>query len=243
VLEKLGYRADVVPNGQEAVHRLAAHHYAGVLMDVQMPVMDGCTAATEVRRHEPADQHVPIIAMTAGALTGDREMCLAAGMDDYLTKPIDPTEVARVLSRWIDTPPEVAAAPPALIEVAGDDREGLIRRRLLEVFDSPEPRDPLAVTALVAFLERAPQLLASVTEAVQCGDDAQARMAVHSLRGAAANIGAAPLATMATDVQAMVDRAERERVHASLADLDAELGATTDTVRGVLASTGPPAAG
>jgi len=99
-LATLGYRADVARNGLEVLELAAAHPYQAILMDCQMPKMDGYAATAALRLREDADQHIPIIAMTAGALAEDRQRCLAAGMDDYLAKPIDPDELRAVLDRW-----------------------------------------------------------------------------------------------------------------------------------------------
>ena len=101
MVEKLGYRADVAANGVEAVKILGDVRYDAVLMDCHMPEMDGFEATRAIRRGEPEGRHTPVIAMTASALSGDRERCLAAGMDDYISKPIKLHVVAAVLERWL----------------------------------------------------------------------------------------------------------------------------------------------
>ncbi|MCP9470869.1 MAG: response regulator [Nitrospira sp.] len=100
MLEKLGYRVDVVTNGREAVEAVSRVSYAMVLMDCQMPVMDGLQAATEIRRQEAHGVHLPIIAMTANVAVDDRAACLAAGMDDFVSKPVHAQTLAAVLARW-----------------------------------------------------------------------------------------------------------------------------------------------
>jgi signal transduction histidine kinase/CheY-like chemotaxis protein len=104
IVERLGYRAEVAGNGVEAVSILQRVQYDAVLMDCQMPEMDGYEATRLIRAGETAGRHVPIIAMTAAALAGDRERCLAAGMDDYISKPVKLHVVAALLERWIAIP-------------------------------------------------------------------------------------------------------------------------------------------
>ena len=100
MLAKLGFQSDVAENGRKAVEAVSRHDYAAVLMDCQMPEMDGYEATREIRRRERAGRHVPIIAMTASATDADRSRCLAAGMDDYIAKPVRTDKIAVVLEKW-----------------------------------------------------------------------------------------------------------------------------------------------
>jgi CheY-like chemotaxis protein len=101
ILEACGCRVDLVANGREAVAAVAAGTYAAVFMDCQMPELDGIAATAAIRTREGSARHVPIIAMTASASPADRVKCLAAGMDDYLPKPITRQSVSQVLQRWL----------------------------------------------------------------------------------------------------------------------------------------------
>ena len=104
ILESLGFTAEVAANGLEALQALARTPFAAVLMDCHMPVMDGYTATGQIRANEGAARHTPVIAMTAGAVQGDRELCLEAGMDDYVSKPVSPQGLDVVLTHWLGAP-------------------------------------------------------------------------------------------------------------------------------------------
>jgi CheY-like chemotaxis protein len=112
LLARRGYRADLVNNGSEAVAAVQKHRYDLVLMDMQMPVMDGVTATKAIRGLSGPERDIPIIALTANALVGQREICLAAGMNGFLTKPIQPDELYEAILRWsfVETMPDLLDA-------------------------------------------------------------------------------------------------------------------------------------
>ena len=104
LLKKAGYGVTVAENGLDALDLLSLQPFDICLMDIQMPVMDGLTATAEIRRREGSGNRMPIIAMTANAMIGDRERFLGAGMDDYVSKPLDPANLYRVIERWAAVP-------------------------------------------------------------------------------------------------------------------------------------------
>jgi two-component system sensor histidine kinase/response regulator len=113
ILEKLGYRADVAANGSEAVDALMRIDYAAVLMDCQMPEMDGFEATREIRRRQGTRRRTPVIAMTAAAAREDRDRCVEADMDDYVSKPVRTEELGRVLAQWLPADAPLGDGSPA----------------------------------------------------------------------------------------------------------------------------------
>jgi|CXWL01.1.fsa_nt_gi PAS domain S-box-containing protein len=110
MLEKLGHRVDVASNGNEALAALTRHHYNLVFMDCQMPELDGFETTRMIRTHEKPGCHLPIVAMTANAMQGDREHCLASGMDDFVSKPVKSQDLKKVLTQWLNLSDDRAAA-------------------------------------------------------------------------------------------------------------------------------------
>jgi PAS domain S-box-containing protein len=185
LLEKMGYGADLVADGFEALEALRRERYDVVLMDVEMPVMDGLEASRSIHREWPANERPRIIAMTANAMQGDRETCLAAGMDDYLSKPIHGDELAAVLARCA---PPVAVPEIQVGEVLDDSA--------IEHLEAATG-DPAFVAELVdTFLKDAPALLASLKSAQQAGQADELRRTAHTLKSNAQTFGAAPLADL-----------------------------------------------
>jgi CheY-like chemotaxis protein len=216
VLGRLGYRADVAANGLEVLQALSRQVYDVVLMDIQMPEMDGLEATRRLRRDLPQAQQPHVIAMTANAMQGDREMCLAAGTDDYVSKPIRIGELVGVLKashplNGASAPAAEAPPEPAVLDQAA--LEGLLSllggefANLAQLIDS--------------FLEEAPRLLAELNQAVAGGDAAAVRRVAHSLKSNGADFGAVAFAALCKELEGMGRAGEL----AGAAGLAARLGA------------------
>jgi two-component system sensor histidine kinase/response regulator len=214
-LEKLGFAADVVSNGREAVSALRSAHYDLVLMDVQMPEMDGMEATRLIRRPGSGvvDTHTTIVALTAHAMAGDRQKCLDAGMDDYLSKPIKSAELLEVLERWlperpdarsaaVSPPSEAPDAPPPDAAFAPDAEEERVfdEAVLLEVLGG----DREAAAEIAAeFLGDAAVQVGELQLAVGRGDRQEIRRRAHTLKGASASVGAQALRAHAAGLEEM----------------------------------------
>jgi len=181
LLANLGFRADVAGNGREAVAKAAAGGYQAIFMDCLMPEMDGYEATVAIRRAEGTGRHVPIIAMTAGALPEDRRRCLAAGMDDHLAKPLMPATVSAALERWVP---------------AGDVRRQ-IQDRLDLLRGAGAALGPAELSGLLRKLSaHAPGYVEEIHQAVATDDPTRLRDSAHQLKGVAANLGAQELAAV-----------------------------------------------
>ena len=203
-LRRHGFDVDIASDGLEAVARLDPDVHLAVFMDCQMPNLDGYQATARIRAGEAADQHIPIIAMTAHAFAGDRERCLQAGMDDYLPKPLRTEALEPVLERWLARPAKAVA--DALVDAErARSVLGMGTGKLLEV-----------------FARTTPPLIAELRTAVERGDAPAASKLAHKLRSSTETVGATRLAALARQLELGND------TEAAAAELDPTYRATLE---------------
>jgi two-component system sensor histidine kinase/response regulator len=227
MIERMGYTAIVAPTGRNAVELFAQEAFDLVLMDVQMPEMDGITATMRIRELETqSGTHVPVLAVTAYAVQGDRERCLAAGMDGYVTKPLTSQQLTEAIHRFFpDEPKEPTETPGA------KNAESLLwnAMRTLERLAGDEN---LLAEVIEIFLEEAPRQIAELRKAVDRGDATTAAEIAHSLKG---ELGYFGIADVAQRARALEDLARANDVAAMAQELPAfaaQLAAVMDAIRG-----------
>jgi PAS domain S-box-containing protein len=234
ILAQMGYRADVAANGLEAIEAVERQTYDVVLMDVQMPELDGFEASREINRRWPAARP-RIVAMTANAMQGDRELCVAAGMDDYVAKPIRVEELVAALER---SPAHRDAAPPTGPAEPAAPAAGAIDRAVFERLVATTG-GPFVAELIDTFGEDARELLATLRRTLAATDRDAFRRAAHSLKSTAESLGATGLAALARELEvaaragsldgagARIDRLtdHYERAASALGDLRRDLTA------------------
>ena len=229
VLAKLGLRADVAVNGQEALDALGRVAYDLVLMDVQMPVMDGLEATRRIRApgSRVVDREVPIVAMTAHALQGDRETCLQAGMNDYLTKPVDLAALVVAIGRWLKGAGDVSAVVSTRTEqvavLAVFDRAALMNRLLGD--------EDLAREVVEGFLADLPGQLAVLKNHVAAGAPGHVERQAHKIKGACSTVGAAAMSALAAAIERAGKAVDLVRVSFLLSTLDTEFKALQEAMK------------
>jgi PAS domain S-box-containing protein len=230
IFKKLGHLVTVVSNGREALSAVQAGQFDLVAMDVQMPEMDGLDATAAIRAWEKAEgTHVPIMAMTAHAMKGDRERCLAAGMDGYTSKPIRIGELEHAITQLVSL--SKSAEPPVPEETRGDgfiDRAALLagvdgNRRLL--------RDLVRL-----FLADYPQRLAEIKEATRRRDAAALRIAAHTLKGSVGNFAARQAFAAAQLLEIMGRDGDLDKAGEACKALESELAHVTEELRSLIVS-------
>jgi signal transduction histidine kinase/HPt (histidine-containing phosphotransfer) domain-containing protein/ActR/RegA family two-component response regulator len=225
MLERLGFEAEVVGTGQEAAAAARRERFDAILMDGQMPGMDGFEATTRIRAFEGPVRHTPIIALTAGAMRGDRERCLAAGMDDYVAKPLSPEGLEAVLQRWVTRstpvpPPSGAAAPAAATD-------GPIDWAMVTDLRAMTPPDFLA-SLLALFFRDAATALTDLRIAWREDDLATWSQIAHKLRGSCATLGARSMTEICAQMEDLDQSAMMQSGEKRLEDLETEFARARD---------------
>ena len=233
-LSNLGCRTTVAGDGEAALAATAGTTFDLILMDCQMPVMDGLEATRRLREREHAGTHIPVVAMTANAMNSDRDDCLAAGMDDFLPKPYTKTELVAILERWLPrhaaspsaAPPDpggvadAAATPDAA--VLGEEDPGLPpvldKSTLRALIDSHPGGAALVARLLPLFWETGSQQIAQIQEALETGDDETLIRAAHTLKSSSATLGAARLADIGKQIELAARTGQQTSQSAGLAE-------------------------
>ncbi len=228
VLERWGHTVEVVETGTAAVDAVEARRFDVVLMDMQMPEMDGFDAVAAIRANEQGSgRHIPIVAMTAHAMKGDRERCLAAGADGYVAKPFRRSDLRHAMARSVPdalTAPPAAASPETSTNGApaghGPDA-GLDRKAILERVDG----DRALLAELVdLFVADSSDLVLALQAAVDAADSVALERAAHTLKGSAGNFGPSRLAELALELELLGRTDDLGPAAAVLAELENELG-------------------
>jgi len=225
-LRSLGFRADAVNNGAEAVAALAARTYTLVLMDCQMPEMDGFQATAAIRAAEGGEgvhhrQRLPIIAITANAMPGDRERCLAVGMDDYLTKPLLIEQLRSVIERWLPASRSAGQAPvvaPTVLDMAVIEE-----LRQLDTDGTPS----LVSELIDLYMQDTPTLLEAIRAAIIAQDAMTLRRAAHTCKGSSANLGATELAHLCHELEEQAKSGVPANASEMLTRIEAEYARVT----------------
>ena len=199
MLRKMGYRADVAANGLEVLEALERQPYDVVLMDVQMPEMDGLEATRQIRSLSAARLMAQprIVAMTANAMQGDREMCLAAGMDDYMSKPIQVKDLQAALERWGQPLRPIELATPPAVPTATIDWAVLKGLSDLQAEGEPD----FAQEMIDLYLENAPLLIEAIRRTITDSEPANLQRSAHTLKGNSASLGAQQLSALSFELE------------------------------------------
>ncbi len=206
IMKHLGLRADAVANGKEVLRALKTIPYDLVLMDVQMPEMDGFEACREIRnpKSDIPNHLIPIIAMTAHAMQGDRDNCIEAGMNDYVAKPVSPQALTEVLDKWLPkTPAATTASPPPAMSVPADN--DIIDFRVIDDLRAMQGNnDTHFIDRLIAtFFQQSTPLLAAMREAIARNDAKTLQQAAHKLKGGCSVLGIKGLAAICNELETM----------------------------------------
>ena len=223
LLEKFGCHVDVAANGKEALRMMDLLSYNLVFMDCQMPEMDGYQTTAEIRRREGAARHTPIIAMTAHTMEGDRQRCLAAGMDDFISKPVAADELQALLKRWMTRFEQPHEAPVPGSGTAPPPDGPIDLAILASLRDPQEESEPDFLVELIDhFIRDAPPRLSALREAVTQGDAEGTAQIAHQFKGSCGVFGARLMTRLCGDLEERGRQKTLEGADAVVAQLESE---------------------
>jgi two-component system sensor histidine kinase/response regulator len=236
ILEKAGLVVGIADNGEEAVQRVNAEPYDAVLMDIQMPVMGGFEATQEIRKDERF-KALPIIAMTAHAMAGDREKSLAAGMNDHVTKPIDPEELFATLVRWIKPGERKVREAESIRVMPGEKWEVPLPSELPGIsmasgLERVGGNQPLYGKLLCQFKASHENAGAEIRAALRSGDRERAGRLAHTVKGVSGNLGAESLYRAAAELEKAIKEG-KENVEPPLIEFGSQLKTVMDGIKGL----------
>lgn len=235
-MEKLGCRARIVTNGHEAAAAAAREDFDAVFLDIHMPEMDGFAATRAIRSVSGARGRVPVIALTARALSGDRERCLRAGMDDYLTKPIHPARLAALLEKWVGGIRAAAPSPggEAFRAPEGEPAVTRIDLRQLGELRALERGDQLLASMLTRFRENIPLRLQAIDSSLAKSDASGVRRDIHALKSSASYFGALEIDRLCDEIDRCAAQGRLEAVSPMRTPLEEECGKAVEEIEASL---------
>ena len=234
-LKSFGCRLDIADSGTAALVETGRNVYDIIFMDCQMPDMDGFTTTRRLREHALANgqARVPVVALTASAFAGDREQCLAAGMDDYISKPFAPRDLELMISKWVASPSDHTGTPLAIGEpsdivfgeaASEDQRACLDRQQLLELYQ----RSPDLLGRLIAlYSEHAPPLLEKIETAAADGDFCALKAAAHALKSSSSNMAAIRMAELCQVIEVHAQKNDIDTARLDVVEMKAEFKLVT----------------
>jgi len=218
ILKKFGYRADLASNGIEVLGALEQRAYDIVFLDVQMPELDGLETARQISKRWPREKRPCIIAMTGNALMGDREKCLEAGMDDYITKPVRIGELQQAIERW--GPARARKADTSFLRRNAPPVEELLDESILAELREVPPEDGVSMVRELVdlFLESAPQTIAQINDSTN--DASKMALHTHTLKSMSLNLGAKRVVELSQKLEALIRDGKAGEAAGLLAELN-----------------------
>jgi CheY-like chemotaxis protein len=219
ILQKRGYDVNIAVNGQEVLKALEKTSYDVILMDVHMPEMDGIETTLVIREKEKlTGKHIPIIAMTASAMKSDIDRCLQAGMDDYLTKPVQPSELFQTIERHVFG--KISPEKKPVTDEPSDSNELFNRNAMLSRLDGDED---LLNELVELFLENAPKVMEELKQALKEKDLSLIKVKAHTMKGSSGNVSADAINSLASEIENLAKNGKLDKIDILVKEMEEKL--------------------